>query len=347
MDNKKWSEMSEEDLMDYISKSNDSDELWDIYELVEIQILDRTVANNTNSRMKVPIFKREFEDWINYMELVKKTISDRVGHITANEAKSCNAALKVALDIIKNSCAGEDESPIQIRSGFPKESCKSFLINIAITLEEILFDKRKWDELDMQLADKSAFDMKRTPTTDGFICEGCVTYLYLAKKSNINLAALNREWQGILKSPRKETVERELIGRTARMFPGFSIVNIESKNVIVTPETVQGITERAEVDIILKVSVRGSISALAEEGRQPTERKLNVMRGERGQSIDRIKTDLYVAYNEGYDKYILIANNSEQVILNVSAVMREPRSDRFDSDLTGYIGRLLKNPKGG
>lgn len=259
-----------------------------------------------------------------------------------SEAEECEIALKAALEVIEKSCKGEEEPSIQIRRGFPKESCRGFLINIGRTLEEILYDK---DVFDILLADVRVFDVKRTRARGTFECEGRVTYLYLAKRFNINLTGLKYEWQNLVKSPRslsRETILRELIGRTARMFPGFRIIDIEIKTAAVTPETIHGITRRADVDIVLRVKVYGSIYDLVEQEEQPKEIKLKVMYGKRGQSVEQIKKDLYTAYEQGYEKYVLIAENGEQVILNVEPLMREPGGAQFDKDLESYINRLLK-----
>lgn len=346
-----YSRLSEKELTDYVSTAIDIDELRDLNEEIEEAIRRRTKEYESDPKSKISIIKRQHDEWFEYMRSVQNKISDRINILSSyliigKSKSSCELALKAALEVIKTACQSEDEPSIIIRRGFPKESCRSFLINVGITLEEMLFNAKR-EELDIELADDEVFDLKRTRTTAGFICEGRITYLYLAKRSGIHLEGLKQEWQNLSRPVIKEKIIQKLISRTDRMFPKFKVLKIEFGNAAITPETVQGITKRTDVDMVLRVTVYGSRFDMEEQEQQPRERRLEVMYGKRGESVEHIKKELYTAYEQGYDKYILIADNGEHVILNVEVLMREPRRAQFDKDVEGYIRRLLKNPTEG
>jgi hypothetical protein len=281
----------------------------------------------------------------------------------------CEIALQAAIDVIKGSCKelGLEVKPWAAVLG-GEDECRQVLRHIGGGLEEMLFGKhggRKREELDFETVDTEVYDIVRTPLPTGYKCEGRIKYVIIVKELSIDLNKIEREWSNYKILMQKDQMRMLFLqmyvyqslreyspsGHKERAFalsPYPSIItDFRVGNVAVTAEPMPGPVHQADVDMSLEVIFQVDPRYL-EKGRQvelypstTTEELVTVMRGKRGASVIQVKQELYSAYENGIEKYILIADNGKHVIINVQALMKKPREASFDKSIEGYINRLL------
>lgn len=225
---------------------------------------------------------------------------------------------------------------------YPKESCRGFLLNAGDILEERFFSKSR-SKLNIIKIDTDVFDIKRTPLREGLICEGRVRFVYLTDKGIIDIEGLKLEWRQ-LNTLMKGAGISLLLTLAKQAYHG-KVLNIDIGTAVVSSDP--GQREQADVDLLMKITVSISKEDIEKEEYEFPEKPVEVMKGRQGESIEQIIKDLHNAYENGIDTYILIADNSEKIILNVLGVMAEPREDNFENTLKGYISRLLIHPEEG
>lgn len=258
-----------------------------------------------------------------------------------NDNDSCEMAIQAAMEVIGKACR---EGKVEVHMGYPKESCRGFLLNIGDSIEQKFFSKSR-SKLNIESIDTDVFDIKRMPVREGFICEGRLRFVYLANKGIIDVERLKLEWLQ-LNTLMKGAGISLLLTLVKQMYRGGArILNIEIVDVVVSSDPEQ--REQADVDLLMKITVSISKEDMETEEYDFPEKSVEVMQGRQGESIEQIIKDMHNAYEKGIDKYILVADNGEKIILNVQSVMGEPREDNFESFLKGYINRLLIHPEEG
>lgn len=306
-----------------------------------MQFLEEHEENSFLGALRT-IYSPEYKDVI---ETQKKLVRRLKSNLKSDkQGKSCEMAIQAAMEVIGNACRS---GKVQVHMGYPKESCRGFLLNTGHILHEGFFGELEQLRFDLTNIDTDVFEIKRIAIHDGYICEGRVRYVYLANRDTIDILKLRKKWQElkVVMGDDDKYAKAHLISQLRDRFTYFKVSNIEFKEPTISSDPkFKG--KQCDVDILIRITVLGSAEHI-EDDFERLENHIEVMRGRQGESIDQIIKDLHNAYEKGIDKYILIADNGQKITINVQRLMGEPREDNFENQLQGYISRLVIHPEEG